>query len=77
MLCCVPPTPGAVANLLLTGFSVNELTLGASGFLKSGPTAHAPRPRETISASPFLLGYDRQNFQEKCGVAKRLFTSNI
>jgi hypothetical protein len=53
------------------------VTFGASGFLKSGPTAHAPRQREIINAKPFLLGYGIWGFQEKYGVAKRLFTSNI
>jgi hypothetical protein len=62
---------------LLIGFSVNEVTFGASGFLKSGPTAHAPRQREIINAKPFLLGYGIWGFQEKYGVAKRLFTPNI
>ena len=46
------------------------MTFGASGFLKSGPTAHAPRQREIINAKPFLLGYGIWGFQEKYGVAK-------
>jgi hypothetical protein len=53
------------------------VTFGASGFLKSGPIAHAPRQREIINAKPFLLAYDIWGFQEKYGVAKRLFTPNI
>ena len=43
-VCSLPPgTSGVVVNWVGMGFSVNALTLGASGCLKSGPTAQAAK----------------------------------